>query len=62
LPDAFAGKLKRSLQMPPECVALPPMAPMPAMDARIMLDGIPRPEHDKARQNFVPNQYVELKI
>jgi epithelial splicing regulatory protein 1/2 len=61
-PGALPPQQPQQAMMPPECVALPPMAPMPAMDARIMLDGIPRPEHDKARQNFVPNQYVELKI
>lgn len=52
--------------MPPDCIALSPMGvpmaapPLPTLDARLMSDGIPRPEHDKARQNFVPNQYVEL--
>ncbi|XP_063908037.1 RNA-binding protein fusilli isoform X2 [Zophobas morio] len=61
-PGALPPQQPQQAMMPPECVALPPMAPMPAMDARIMVDGIPRPEHDKARQNFVPNQYVELKI
>lgn len=54
------------IQIPPDCIALSPMGvpmaapPMPTLDARLMPDGIPRPEHDKARQNFVPNQYVEL--
>lgn len=50
-----------NFQIPPECVALPPLAPMPAIDARLMGDGIPR-QDDKARQNFAPNQYVEIII
>lgn len=49
--------------MAPECVALPPMAAMPTMDARIMSEGLHhRSEHHDKRQNFAPNQYVELII
>lgn len=50
------------LQIPPECVSLPPMATLPTIDARLMSDGIQRSEHEKTRQNFPQNQYVELII
>lgn len=53
--------------MPPDCIALPAMGvpmppPVPTLDARIMSDAIARPEHEKTRQTFTQNQYVELII
>ncbi|XP_049817658.1 RNA-binding protein fusilli isoform X2 [Aethina tumida] len=60
-PGALPPQQPQQQMIPPECVALPPLAPMPAIDARLMGDGIPR-QDDKARQNFAPNQYVEIII
>ncbi|XP_018574554.1 RNA-binding protein fusilli isoform X2 [Anoplophora glabripennis] len=61
-PGALPPQQPQQQMIPPECVALPQIAPMPAIDARLMAEGMPRPEADKARQNFAPNQYVEIII
>lgn len=37
-------------------------APIPTLDARIIPEAMGRPEHEKARPNFGPSQYVELII
>ncbi|KAJ8925573.1 hypothetical protein NQ315_009413 [Exocentrus adspersus] len=59
-PGALPPQQPQQQMIPPECVALPQIAAMPAIDARLVADGMPRPEQDRVRQNFAPNQYVEI--
>ncbi|CAH0550286.1 unnamed protein product [Brassicogethes aeneus] len=62
MPPPGALQQQQPQQMiPPECVGMQQLAPMPAIDARLMSDGIPR-QDDKIRQNFGPNQYVEIML
>ncbi|KAL3287701.1 hypothetical protein HHI36_002165 [Cryptolaemus montrouzieri] len=61
-PGALPPQQPQQPLIPPECVGLPPMAAIPTMDARLMSDGLQRSEHEKSRQNFPQNQYVELII
>ncbi|XP_044746833.1 RNA-binding protein fusilli [Coccinella septempunctata] len=61
-PSAMPPQQPQQAMIPPECVSLPPMGTIPTIDARLMSDGIQRSEHEKPRQNFPQNQYVELII
>lgn len=61
-PAALPPQQPQQPMIPPECVALPTMAAIPTIDGRLINDGIPRAEHEKSRQNFAPNQYIELII
>ncbi|KAF2884210.1 hypothetical protein ILUMI_21965 [Ignelater luminosus] len=62
-PAALPPQQPQQPMIPPECLPLPPMAaPIPTLDARIIPEAMGRPEHEKARPNFGPSQYVELII
>lgn len=50
------------LQIPAEYVHLPQLAPIQAVDVRLLAENVHRPETDKARQNLIPNQFVEIII
>lgn len=54
--------IKIIFQIPAECVHLPPLAPIQAVDVRLLAENVHRPEPDKTRQNVMPNQYVEIII
>ncbi|XP_017773605.1 PREDICTED: RNA-binding protein fusilli isoform X2 [Nicrophorus vespilloides] len=61
-PGAMPPQPQLQQQMlPPDCIPMQAMpGPIPQMDGRILPDQMPRPEHEKPRQNF--SQYVELII